>query len=132
MSILLSSVFFKVLFSLFCGFIIFSLFSLVYLFFELIRRLSFSLTVLDGVLVDKKVDEICLKAVVITECNEAQEKLLKDKKERQKFESACAVVSDVLMQHGLRPKDYNLPALVSVARYKLGLYSPKKGGEKNG
>ena len=132
MSLFLSSVFLRVLLSVVSGFIVAGIVYFLFLLFTVFRRVDFHLGVVDGILVDKKVDEICRKASVIIEFN-FKEKGLKPKEiERKKTESTCAIVSDVLMQQGLRPKDYNLPALVGIARYQLGLDVIQKGGDTNG
>ena len=80
--------------------------------------------------VDAFVDNIINKAVIISE-------YITDKKDmsyleygNKKMEQACSITADVLLQHGIKPKDYNLPALIIVAQHKnhfIGIQPIKQG-----
>lgn len=68
--------------------------------------------------IDKMVDEIINKAVIISHYITDNTNLSAVDFEAKKREQASAIVADVMMQHGIKPKDYNLPALIIVALHK--------------
>ena len=81
--------------------------------------------------IDKMVDEIINKAVIISHYITDNTNLTPVDFEAKKREQASAIVADVMMQHGIKPKDYNLPALIIVALHKNHFLrsNPEKLGE---
>jgi len=70
---------------------------------------------------DLFVDAIVEKAVIISEIEIERTEQVQERKEGKKIELACSIIADVLLQHNLKPKNYNLPALVNYMRFKTGL-----------
>jgi len=81
--------------------------------------------------VDSFVDSVVNKAVIISEYIVDRKDMSIIDFETKKLEQACSITADVLLQHGIRPKNYNLPALVVVAKHKNHFISiePYKLGE---
>lgn len=93
-------------------------FFFVLFFCKLAKRISYSAQVLSAICIDVAVDEFFRKAVIIAQDQFRGSSLDDDEKQKRIIEKACSIVADVLLQHGLSPKEYNLSALVGVARYR--------------
>ena len=104
----------------------------VYWYVKVSMRTLFLLNVGIGWLVDKKVDFICEKAVIIAEEQFRTSDDPASVREQKVIERAVTIIADVLLQHGINPRDYHLPGLVFYARYKLGLDTIQKEVKKNG
>jgi len=101
-------------------------------FFDVYKQRS---TLLNAKDIDALVDSIVNKAVIIAEYITERKNMLQIDFESRKMEQACSIVADVMLQHGIKPRDYNLPALVIVARHKnhfISLYPTKDGDNKHG
>lgn len=107
---------------------------LVFVFVLLVSIITFSmlgifdevkkfLVTYKSILIDVDVDEIFNKAVVIAEYLSRQEQLPEEKRKRKAFEQASGIVADVMLQRGLQPKEYNIPALVLYFQHKNGIIS---------
>ena len=101
-------------------------------FVNFFSMLIFNLRHLTGFIIDKKVNDVLFKAVIIAEIDAQEKEVAAPQKLQLALQNAHSIVSDVLLQHGLNPRDYNIPKLISYARFKLGLTLNMKGGEKNG
>lgn len=91
-----------------------------YHYVKLSKQLTFASKVDTAIMTDSAVDEFCQKAVIIAEdqyCNFVGKP---DVKVAKIIEKAVVIMTDVLLQHGLNPRDYNLPGLIGVARYREG------------
>ncbi len=77
--------------------------------------------VMSGIATDKAVDEFFRKAVIIAVDSYRKDKAVGENLEKKIIERSCAIVTDVLLQHGLSPRQYNLDSLVKVTMAKLGL-----------
>lgn len=92
-------------------------------------------TLLNAKDIDALVDSIINKAVIISEYIVDRKDMSVMEFEIKKMEQACSIVADVMLQHGIKPRDYNLPALIIVAKHKnhfIGLYPEKRGDLNNG
>ena len=81
---------------------------------------------INSILIDQSVDEICNKAVIIAEYQSHEQKTTEEKRQAKALETACSIVADVLLQHGLHPKDYNIEALVLIAQHRMGIITLSK------
>lgn len=117
-------------------FILLLLFILIMIFFsykwtQLVNNISRATITLNSVLIDKSVDEICGKAVIIAEYKSHDEKMPEEKRQAKAFETACGIVGDVLLQHGLNTRDYNIEGLVALAQHNQGIIALTKFPEPN-
>jgi len=96
------------------------------------RAFSVNLRVIGGCYLDAKVDTIMQKATVIGELLSYDEKAPKDKRVPYAFEKSMAVASDVFLQNGIDPRQYNLPGLVMMNRFLQGFKVTAEGGDKSG
>lgn len=87
---------------------------------KVMTQYSYMLDAETGRIIDTKVDEICNKAVIISEDHYRVSSLQGDNKQTAIITKAEMIISDVLMHQGINPKGYNLTALVGCARFKLG------------
>ena len=81
------------------------------------------LTTSKSIIIDMDVDEIFNKAVIIAEYLSRQEQLPEEKRKTKAFEQASGIVADVMLQRGLQPKEYNIPALVLYFQHRNGIIS---------
>jgi len=72
-------------------------------------------------LMDSFVDFIVEKAVIIAFCSDYVNDKETGVKENKQIDYAMNIIADVMLQHGLLPKNYNLDALILVARHKLSI-----------
>ena len=79
-------------------------------------------------IMDEFVDTIVEKAVIIAFNSEQDKDIDEESRELKRIDLALNIIADVMLQHGLTPKNYNLAALVTVARFKLNLLTG--GGDK--
>jgi hypothetical protein len=101
-------------------------------YFDVYKKRS---TLLNAKDIDALVDSIINKAVIIAEYITERKNISQIEFENKKMEQACSIVADVMLQHGIKPRDYNLPALVIVAKHKnhfISLYPTKDGDNKHG
>jgi len=77
-------------------------------------------------LTEKLVDNIVEKAVIIAEYEIEKTEKVQERKLSKKYELACNIIADVLLQHGIQPKEYNIPAMVTVQRHKLNFIEKKE------
>lgn len=88
---------------------------------RLISDIKRTTLVFSSIAIDKSVDEICDKAVVIAEYKSHDEKRTEEQRQAKAFETACGIVADVLLQHGLNTRDYNIEGLVTLAQHRQGI-----------
>jgi cytochrome c oxidase assembly factor CtaG len=81
----------------------------------------------NSVNLQKIVDDIIYKATVISIIINRTEKLPEVEKYNAIVEKATAICADVMMQHNIQPKEYNLEALVKVELFKLVKDKQDKG-----
>jgi len=96
------------------------------------KELKKYVQIMCGTTTDIAVDEFFRKAVII-----AIDSYSKDNKPAQEItelvvERASGIVSDVLLQHGMKPRDFNLPGLCKVQLYKMGFLRHRKAGDFDG
>ena len=65
------------------------------------------------------VNEIITKALIISIQKFKDSKSENTEKTKLIVENACAISADVLLQHSIDPRDYNLPALVEIAIFRI-------------
>ena len=88
---------------------------------EFTKQLKRYVSIFTGIKVDEAVDEYFRKAVIISADSFRDDKETGRELERKIIERACVIVSDVLLQHGLPPRQYNLEGLSRVAMIRLGM-----------
>lgn len=87
----------------------------------LIQAKLMNLSYETGYIMDQIVTGIIDKAVLIA-FTDVCATIKDDKLREKKFNEVCpAIIADVMLQHGIAPKDYNLAALIIVSRYNLNL-----------
>lgn len=85
-----------------------------------------------GYVQDIRTDEYFRKATIIGELQSYEKDLTPEQRLNKAYERSAAIVTDVLLQNGYDPRQYNLKGLVLIHRMQLGLQSTPKGGEKDG
>lgn len=90
-------------------------------FYDTANNLSRLALTINAISIDNSVDEFCSKAVIIAEYQSHAQKLTDEKRQQWSLDTACAIVADVLLQHGLPAKDYNLVGLVTIAQHRAGI-----------
>lgn len=103
--------------------------ALVILLNEVVKILNRYVMIMTGTTKDKAVDEFFRKAVIISTESFKKDKATGEELQRKVIERACVIVSDVLLQHGFKPRQFNLEGLCRVAMAKLGIIKLRKGGE---
>lgn len=98
-------------------------------FYKLIR---IHLRICSGYVLDEKVDNIVQKATILGELYSRDQKKTGREKIDFAYEKSMSIISDVMLQNGINPREYHLPGLVMVQRLTLGLNLTPAGGEKNG
>lgn len=98
-------------------------------FYKLIRS---NLMYLANYIQDVRVDGFFHKAVIIGELQTARPELSKEQQVSAAYEKSISIVTDVLLQNGYDPRQYNLKALVLVKRLELGLITENKEVTANG
>ena len=85
-----------------------------------------------GWILDQKVDEIFMKSTALGEVHSRAK--AKDELEQISlaYERSMAIASDVLLQNGINPREYNLYGMVMLSRMKLGMKIYPKGGDISG
>lgn len=99
---------------------------------EFIKQMERYVGIMTGTTTDKAVDEFFRKAVIISNDSFKKDKAVGEELEKKIIERACVIVSDVLLQHKLKPRQFNLEGLCRVAMLKLGIISMRKGVNTNG
>lgn len=107
---------------------VFTFFIVLFLlkFYVLSDDISRTAITINSILIDKSVDEICDKAVIIAEYKSFDEKKTEMQRQAKAFETACGIVADVLLQHGLNTRDYNIEGLVTLAQHRQGVIALTK------
>lgn len=85
-----------------------------------------------GYIQDIRVDEYFRKATVIGELQSHEKDLTTEQQVAKAYERSMSIVTDVLLQNGYDPRQYNLRGLVLINRIQLGLQPVPKGGDTNG
>lgn len=112
-----------------------SLFSIAFLFLAvafmvLISRIALRyFRLLSSFVEDSRVEEFFLKAAILGEIHSFEKDLPAGTRLLSAYEKSMSIVTDVLLQNGYNPKQYNLKALVLLARVRLGLDQIPKAGE---
>lgn len=100
-------------------------------FHDLAKHVSRTAITVNSILIDKSVDEICNKAVIIGEYMSHDTNLTEKQRQAKSLENACAIVADVLLQHGLNARDYNIEGLVTVAQHRACIIALSQYEEKS-
>lgn len=98
-------------------------------YYNLIRS---NLRYLSNYIQDIRVDEFFRKATILGELQTAKPGLSKEQQVSAAYEKSISIVTDVLLQNGYDPRQYNLKALVLVKRLELGLITENKEVKNNG
>lgn len=85
-----------------------------------------------GWILDQKVDEIFLKSTILGEVHSFAKAKEVDERISIAYERSMAIASDVLLQNGINPREYNLYGMVMLNRLKLNMKIYPKGGDING
>lgn len=96
------------------------------------KLLRVHLKIASGYLLDAKVDNIIRKSAILGEMYSFDQQRTPQDRINYAYEKSMAIASDVLLQNGINPREYNLPGLTMIARLTLGMKVTEKGGEKNG
>ena len=110
---------FQLLFSVFLIILVLSLRSIV----NFLSIIVFDLRYITGLVIDRKVDDIFFKSIVISEIDSKKKKVNPQQQIQFSLQNSHSIVVDVMLQHGLNPKDYNISKLIQYYRHKLGLNS---------
>jgi len=98
----------------FLTFVILSSIFILY-FIRLVRQTCISLATLTAIRTDIAVDEFFKKAVIVAVNEFSDSDLDIDEKKKKIYERAKGIAADVLLQHGLSPREYHLDAMVDIA-----------------
>ena len=71
------------------------------------------------ILLEHIVREIINKACIISILANRNSELTDENKENRIIENACAISADVLLQHDIEPKNYELTSLVKVEIFRI-------------
>lgn len=85
-----------------------------------------------GYVKDIRADEFFRKATILGEIQSFEKNINTEDRIEKAYERSMAIVSDVLLQNGYDPRQYNLRGLVLLHRLQLNLQPIPKGGETNG
>lgn len=99
-------------------------------FYDFCNCVSRTVVTAKAIIIDQSVDEMCNKAVIIAEYQSHGQKLTDAKRQVWSLDTACAIMADVLLQHGLPAKDYNLVGLITVAQHRAGIIALTQFEEK--
>ena len=80
-----------------------------------------SLFLLMAFIQDIRVDEFFNKATVLGEIQSHEKDITPERRIDLAYEKSMSIVSDVLLQNGYNPREYNLKGLTMLTRIKLGL-----------
>ncbi len=96
---------------------------LVVVFFlkEMNKHLGRYVAIMTSIKEDEAVDEFFMKAVAISADQHREDKAIGVELEKKIIERACIIVSDVLLQHGIPPRKYNLEGMTRLAMLKHGM-----------
>lgn len=109
---------------------------LLLLFFLIVRqylnKIAIYTKIHTGWILDQKVDEIFMKSTVLGEVHSHAK--AKDELEQISlaYERSMSIASDVMLQNGINPREYNLYGMVMLSRLKLGMKIYPKGGDISG
>ena len=106
---------------LFCMSMSVLLLVLIFALREFNKQMSRYVGIMTGTRQDEAVDEYFMKAVIISADMYRGDKAIGIELEKKVIERACVIVSDVLLQHGISPKKYNLEGLTRLAMHKVGM-----------
>lgn len=87
-------------------------------FYRLIRKHIRHYT---GYIQDIRIDEYFRKATIIGELQSWEKETTPEQRVNKAYERSAAIVTDVLLQNGYDPRQYNLKGLVLVHRIQLGM-----------
>lgn len=98
-------------------------------FYKLIRL---HLRHITGYVQDIRTDEYFRKATIIGELQSHEKGLTPEQTINKAYERSAAIVTDVLLQNGYDPRQYNLKGLILIHRIQLGLHPHQKEVKTNG
>ena len=116
---------------LICIFLVILIFYLIVLSntYKLIRTHAKHYT---GYVQELRVDEYFRKAAILGEIQSYEKTVEPAKRVGIAYERSMGIVSDVLLQNGYDPRQYNLRGLVLLHRITLGMQPVPKGGDISG
>jgi len=79
----------------------------------------FNSTLDNSLIMERLVREIVTKACIISILDHRDTKMTPEEKEHSIIEKAAAISADVLLQHNIEPKNYDLHALAHVEIFRL-------------
>jgi hypothetical protein len=74
-----------------------------------------------GYVQDIRTDEYFRKATIIGEIQSMEKDLTPEQRMDKAYERSAAIVTDVLLQNGYDPRQYNLKGLILLQRIQLGM-----------
>lgn len=74
-----------------------------------------------GYVQDVRIDEFFRKATIIGELQSWEKDLTPEQRLAKAYERSASIVTDVLLQNGYDPRQYNLKGLVLIHRLQLSL-----------
>lgn len=104
-----------------CIFLVTLLFFLIIL-SNLYKLVRLHMKHITGYVQDIRVDEYFRKATIIGELQSQEKNLSPEERLAKAYERSAAIVTDVLLQNGYDPRQYNLKGLVLIHRIQLGLH----------
>jgi hypothetical protein len=87
---------------------------------------------ISGYVQDIRTDEFFRKSTIIGELQSHDKSTTPEQQINKAYEISIGIVTDVLLQNGYDPRQYNLKGLVLIHRTQLGLNPVPRGGETNG
>lgn len=93
---------------------------------EMNKHLAQYVSIMTSTTQDSAVDEFFMKAVAISVDMYRNDKAVGIELEKKIVERACVIASDVLMQHKIPPRKYNLEGMTRLAMIKHGLIELKR------
>ena len=74
-----------------------------------------------GYIQDIRTDEYFRKATIIGEVQSYEKELTQEQRINKAYERSAAIVTDVLLQNGYDPRQYNLKGLILIHRIQLSM-----------
>ena len=98
-------------------------------FYKLIRTHAKHYT---GYVQELRVEEYFRKAAILGEIQSYDKSVKQENRVNVAYERSMGIVTDVLLQNGYDPRQYNLRGLVLLHRLTLGIQPVPKGGDTIG
>lgn len=84
-----------------------------------------------GYIQDIRIDEYFRKATIIGEIQSYEKDSTPEQRINKAYERSAAIITDVLLQNGYDPRQYNLKGLILLHRIQLNMQSTPKATDRS-